>query len=68
MLKLKVDKSKWICQKKLSDAEILSRRKPGTNQTHIGLYEGSVTLESVSIPSLLMYSNRSYDTIQSRSP
>ena len=55
MLELKVDKSRWICQKKLSDAEILHRRGPNTNQTHIGLFESSVPLESAAIPSLLIY-------------
>ena len=31
MIELKVDKSKMICRKKLSDAEILHRRPVGTN-------------------------------------
>ena len=68
MLELKVDKSRWICQKKLSDAEILHRRGPNTNQTHIGLFESSVPLESAAIPSLLIYENKSFDTLTFMDP
>ena len=68
MLELKIDKSKMICRKLLSNAEILSRRPIGTNQTHIGLYVNSVTLDRISMPSLLIYSNNSYDTLTLMDP
>jgi len=63
MLEIKIDKSKMICRKKLSKAEVLHRRPIGTNQTHIGLFKSTVTLDRISMPSLLIYLNNSYDTL-----
>lgn len=63
MIDLRVDKTKMICRKLISNAEILHRRNVNTNQTHIGLLQGSVRLEHTSIPSLLIYNNNSYDTL-----
>ena len=63
MIDLKVDKSKMICRKLLSDAEVLHRRAPGTGQTHIGLYVNSVTLDRAIVPSLLFY-NMEFDPLR----
>ena len=68
MLELEIDKNHMICKKVLSNAEVLHRRNPGTNQTHIGLFEKSVTLDRVIMPSLLIYKNNSYDTLTLMDP
>ena len=68
MLELEIDQNQWICKKILSDAEVLHRRKPTTNQTHIGLFEKSVILDRVIMPSLLIYNNQSFDTLTIMDP
>ena len=62
MIEVNIDKNKAICVKKLSEAEILHRNSSG-NQTHIGLFEKSVSLDHISLPSLLFFKNKFYDCL-----
>jgi len=57
----RVDISQPISIKRLSDADI--GRSTSSNQTHIGLFEDTVPLEHIGVPSLFIFCDSSADTI-----
>lgn len=57
----RIDNNQPISIKRLSDADI--GKSNSSNQTHIGLFEDTVPLEHISVPSLFIFSDNSFDTI-----